>query len=385
LIAGATEGRFRTWLRGALAGISLAFIWALTPCCLAVDSIPTAQAQTTQTHHTTQPIDPGIWISTEESHRLPTKGRAWDAMYGQAKLSVRQPNLSNQNDPTNVRVLARALIYARTGDSHMRSEVEMALERVQGTENGATALAVSRELMAYIISAELIALDSPQRARFEEWLRSVRDRSFKGRTIRSTHEDRPNNWGTHAGASRIALAIYLGDDEEVAAAAKVFRGWLGEPAGWQGFVFGAADWQAEGRRRYAVNPPGAKIQGYDVDGVLPDDQRRGGKFSWPPPKENYVYEALQGAVVQAALLARLGYPSWKWGDRGIERAFDWLQGEARFPAVGDDTWLPYIVNRAYDRDFPAPSPSRPGKGMGFSDWTHGPSSAQKSPASGQDD
>lgn len=224
--------------------------------------------------------------------------------------------------------------------------------------------------MAYVISADLIGLEGVPRTKFEGWLRSVRDRSFAGRTIGSTHEDRPNNWGTHAGATRIALAVYLADEGELARAAHVFRGWLGERSGWRDFKFGEADWQAAFFRRYAVNPKGSTLRGHSVDGVLPDDQRRGGGFEWPPPKENYVYEALQGAVAQAALLERQGYPSWEWGDRGIERAFDWLHREANFPAVGDDTWLPHLVNRAYGRDFPAPIPSQPGKAMGFSDWTH---------------
>ena len=81
-------------------------------------------------------------------------------------------------------------------------------------------------------------------------------------------------------------------------------------------------------------------------------------------------EALQGAVVQAELLSRAGYDAWEWGDRAILRAFRWLHEEAAYPAEGDDTWQPHLVNRAYRTAFPAPIPSRPGKGMGFSDWTH---------------
>jgi len=313
---------------------------------------------------------PGIWISSDELSRLPTTGPAWEALLTQARKPIRMPDLADQNDPENVRVLARALVFARTGEPKFRSEVVRALEDVQGTEDRASALAISRELMAYVLSADLIGLEGAERAQFEHWLRSFRDRQFKGRSIRSTHEDRPNNWGTHAGATRIAIAIYLGEDEEITRAAHVFRGWLGDAEGWQGFEFGDVDWQATSLRPYAVNPPGSMLRGHSVDGVLPDDQRRGGGFEWPPPKENYVYEALQGAVAQAVLLERQGYPTWEWGDRGIERAFDWLHAEADFPAVGDDTWLPHIVNRAYGRDFPAPIPTQPGKGMGFAEWTH---------------
>lgn len=312
-----------------------------------------------------------LWISRDEIAALPTEGPAWEALVAEAKKPVPFPDLSDQDDPSNVRVLAKALYAVRTGDRRIAESVREACRQVQGTEKGATALAVSRELLAYVIAADVVGLDEEDRKGFEQWLRTLQNRSFGGRTIRSTHEDRPNNWGTHAGASRIAVALYLEDHEEVLRAAHVLAGWLGEAEGWQGFDFGAADWQPKGLgRRYAVNPVGAAREGHSIDGVLPDDQRRGGAFTWPPPKENYVYEALQGVVVQSRLLERAGFRPWGWGDRAILRAMHWLQDEAKFPAEGDDTWIPYLVNRAYGSSFPTSLPSRPGKGMGFTDWTH---------------
>ncbi|MEM9176984.1 MAG: alginate lyase family protein [Myxococcota bacterium] len=314
---------------------------------------------------------PGIWLSAEEVAALPTTGPAWDALRAAAKSPTRRPNLSDQDDPTNVRVLAKALVAARTGDARLRREVVRALQRVRGTERGANALAVSRELLAYVVAADLVGLDGGEKDAFVAWLADLRDRRFGRRSLRSTHEERPNNWGTHAGASRLAVAMYLDDEEEIARAAWVFRGWVGETRGWHGFEFGALWWQSSYFWRYGINPAGSTHRGHSIDGVLPDDQRRGGPFAWPPPKENYVYEALQGAVVQAELLSRAGYDAWEWGDRAILRAFRWLHDEADFPAKGDDTWLPHVVNRAFGSSFPAPVPSRPGKGMGFSDWTHG--------------
>ena len=299
-------------------------------------------------------------------------GAAWDALVDQARSPVTRPDLSNQDDVSNVRILAKALYFVRTGEVEFAREVAKACEQIQATEADANVLALARELMAYVIAADLVGLDGEQRARFESWLRKISSQTFEGRTLRSTHEDRPNNWGTHAGATRIAIAAYLGDSKEIERAAHVFQGWTGDAGGWQGFEFGADWWQPGQRRRFAVNPRGAERKGHDIGGVLADDQRRGGPFQWPPPRENYVYEALQGAVTQAVLLERRGYDSWRWGDRALLRAFEWLQAEADFPAVGDDTWLPHIVNRAYGSKFPAPIPSRPGKGMGFSDWTHAP-------------
>ena len=58
-------------------------------------------------------------------------------------------------------------------------------------------------------------------------------------------------------------------------------------------------------------------------------------------------------------------------DRALYRAVRWLHEQDGFPAEGDDTWVPHLVNHFYGTSFPAPVPSRPGKNMGFTDFTHG--------------
>jgi hypothetical protein len=113
-----------------------------------------------------------------------------------------------------------------------------------------------------------------------------------------------------------------------------------------------------------------------IDGVLPDDQRRGGGFTWLPPKENYAYEGLQGLLLQAIILQRAGYDVFDWQDKAILRAFRWLHEEADFPAEGDDTWQPHVVNYFYGTTFPAPTPARPGKNFGWTDWVYGATVSQ---------
>jgi hypothetical protein len=121
-----------------------------------------------------------------------------------------------------------------------------------------------------------------------------------------------------------------------------------------------------------INPAGCTIAGYPADGVLPDDQRRAGPFTWPPPQENYVWEALQGAVAQAWMLNRAGYPAFTWENQAILRAVAWLHGQANFPAAGDDRGTPWLINHVYGAAFPAASPAAPGKnGLGFYDWYFG--------------
>lgn len=315
-------------------------------------------------------VIPGIWINATEIATLPTTGTAWQKLKAEADKATGTPKLSNQDDPVNVRVMAKALVFARTKDQRYRTEVINACMAAIGTEKGGRTLALGRELVAYVIAANLVGLPPNEDQRFRTWLRETLTETLDGSTLRLTHEQRPNNWGTHAGASRAAVAVYLGDQTEIARCVQVFKGWLGDRVAYAGFKYGDLYWQADPSKPVGINPKGAMKNGNSIDGVLPDDQRRGGSFKWPPPKENYVYEALQGALVQAVILHRRGYDVWNWQDKALLRAFEWLHNQAKYPASGDDSWEPHLINYYYGAKFPAPVPSAPGKNVGWTDWTH---------------
>jgi hypothetical protein len=313
----------------------------------------------------------GIWISPQEIRALPVTGPAWDNLKQAADTPTPSPRLSDQDDPSNVRVLAKALVYARTGQERYRQEVIAACRQIIGTELGGRTLALGRELAAYVIAADLVSLPAADDQPFRQWLRRTLDTRLEGKSLRTTHERRPNNWGTAAGASRAAIAAYLDDADELARTATVFKGWLGDRDSYNGFRYRDLSWQADPTQPVAINPQHAEIEGHDMDGALPEELRRSGAFRWPPPRENYVWTALQGALVQAEILHRAGYPAWEWEDRALLRTFRWLHEVADYPARGDDTWQPHIINHRYQSDFPAPVPSKPGKIMGWSEWTHG--------------
>ncbi len=317
------------------------------------------------------PNSKGIWISQQELSALPTSGKAWWNVKSAADGSTGKPNVSNQDDPVNVRVMAKALVYARTGDESYRQDVINACMSAIGTEKGGRTLALGRELIAYVIAADLVGLPTSDDSKFRAWLRETLTESLSGKTLISTHEDRPNNWGTHAGGSRVAVAVYLGDQQELERCAQVFKGWLGDRSAYSGFSYGSLDWQNDKSNPVGINPKGASKNGHSIDGVLPDDQRRAGGFKWPPPKENYVYEGLQGALAQAVILYRQGYDTWNWSDKALLRAFEWLHNEADFQASSDDNWEPHLINKYYGSNFPAGTPSNPGKNVGWTDWTHG--------------
>jgi hypothetical protein len=312
----------------------------------------------------------GIWMSAAELSNLPMWGPAWDRLKNQADSPAGTPNIRDQDDATDVNTLAKALVYARTGDERYRTEVINLVMAAIDTELGGRTLALGRNLVSYVIAAELVSLPADKDQDFRNWLRRTLTEELDGRTLQSTHELRPNNWGTHAGASRAAVARYLGDVAELDRSARVFKGYLGDRASYANFSFGDLDWQCDPATPVGINRKGCTKEGHSIDGVLPDDQRRSGGFTWPPPKENYVYEGLQGAIVQAIILRRAGYDTLNWENRALLRAYEWLRDEALFPAEGDDTWQLPLVDHFYGEFFWDGSTVRLGKNIGWTDWTH---------------
>jgi hypothetical protein len=318
-----------------------------------------------QTHQASE----GVWISAQEIRELPMEGEAWRALRAMADKPLPPADLAGRDNNCDVACLAKALVHVRTGEVALRDQVLVALQDVVASERAGDVLSLGRNLPGYVIAADLLELPKPLEKRFRSWLELVLNERLAGVTLREVHERRPNNWGTHAGAARAVVARYLGKTGELERVAQVFRGWLGERTFYDGFEFGDLEWQADPEHPVGINPRGAVRDGHSIDGVLPDDQRRGGPFSWPPPKENYVYEALQGALVQAVVLWRAGYDVWEWGDRALLRAAQWLEHEADFPAQGDDTWQPYVIHHFYGVKLHFEVPSRCGKNMGWTDWT----------------
>jgi Alginate lyase len=321
----------------------------------------------------------GIWVSREELAGLPMSGPAWQQLKVAADGDLGKPEIADQNSNHDVRTLAVALVYARTGDRAYRAKAAGAILAAIETESGDRTLALGRNLVSYILAADLIDLrgyDPVGEQQFRAWLGSVRYEELAGRTLISTHEDRPNNWGTHAGASRIAADLYLGDRADLERAAAVFKGWLGDRAAYAEFTYDKdLSWHADPANPVGVNPPGATRDGHRIDGAIPDDMQRGGKFRWPPKHTNYPWGALEGALVQALLLSRAGYDAWNWSDKALLRATQFLDEVDReaggWWAEDDDEWMPWIVNHAYGTNFRVAFPALPGKNLGWTDWVYG--------------
>jgi hypothetical protein len=314
-------------------------------------------------------------------------GAAWARMKATADGDLGTPTLAALDASHDVKTLAVALVYARTGDVRYRQKAAAAIRAVMGSEKGGLEIMVARSLADYVIAADLINLhtyDPALDGQFRAWLSALRHEQFRDGTLISEDESAANNHGTMAGASRLAIAVYLGDAQELARTAQVFRGWLGDRAAYAGFEYKhGLSWQADPLHPVAIEPPGAAKMGHSLDGAMPEEMRRGHcGFRWPPCPTDYPWEGLQGAVVQAMILSRQGYDVWNWQDKALLRAVQFLaslqQQYGGWWATGDDTNVPWLINHVYGTRFPTSTPEI-GANLGWTDWLYGPASPSARP------
>ena len=271
--------------------------------------------------------------------------------------------------------MAVALVYARTGTASYRTKAANAIMSIIGTEGNARSLALGRNIASYVIAAELINLgnyDSAKDQQFRTWLRAILRRvNSEGRSIITCHEERPNNWGTMCGASRIASDIYLGDKTDLARAATVFHGWSGDRSAYAGFDFGDVNsWTCDTANLRAVNPVGCTKEGHDLSGAPIDDVRRGGSYKWPPAATNYAWGGLSAAIAQAEMLHRAGYPAYEWEQRAMFRGMEFVTKNMASSQSGSTEWLSWLANYRYGTNYPTKTPVAWGRLMHWTDWTH---------------
>ena len=334
----------------------------------------------------------GIWISKEEIMALPMSGEAWEVMYEDAQQNTNNPDFSDQDSNNDTYTLAKALVYARTGEAKYGQEVRHTLEQLVITHpiGNASAwdwLGIIQGLGGYVIAADVMDLAgydaSFDSQVFRPWLMQVRSAVVgegKGSVVLA-QEVMPNSFGTQAAASRIAADLYLGDEVDLARAIEVFQGHLGDRSKYSdqsnpGFKYGELSWQCDEGNPVGINPEGCEKDGVSLDGVMADDQQKCGEFEGSSLcKSGDVWGGLQGVVAAAEMLHRAGYPVYEWSDRAVLRAVSWLhdtifEGGSEYVAGGDNAWTVWIINKRYGSSFATTSPLQEGRMVGYSDWTH---------------
>lgn len=354
--------------------------------------IPTRTPTATPPRRVVEPAADGIWVSASELATLPMEGEAWERLLETADGSLEEPNIAGLDANHDVQTLAVALVYARTGDLNYREKAAQAIRATMGTEftglldgpgssQGATAESLGRNLASYVIAADLIGLenyDATLDAEFRTWISRLLTEQWEDGSLVAVSEQRPSSIGRTAGASRAAVAAYLGDPLELERAARVFKGFLGDRHTYASFQYGNdLSWQHVRLRPVGVNPAGASKDGFSIDGAMPEEMRRGCSFQVPPCPTTSPWGSLQGIVVEANILHRQGYDTWNWEDGAVLRAVQFMDTlQQRYPgaqwwATGDDRWVPWLVNDVYGASFPTEE-TRMGKNMGWTDWTHAP-------------
>lgn len=306
--------------------------------------------------------------------QLPTRGGAWDALLEVADGDLGDVRLSDQESTAAGRTFAAALVYVRTGDVSYRNRVVRQLEQVPTSSlRSARALSVARQLAGFVLAADLVSYREQEFVSFVDEIRT-RDLGNHGRW-RSLHEasqETASNWGAWATASRIAAALYVGDDEDVAAAADVLRAFLGE--GGASIRFEPTDdfdptWVCGDPERWLpVNPPGCG----DRSGALVEEvSRSAGRYpSLDDTGLTYSWEALGGALLSADLLADNGYADvHEWGDRALLRAAQFLHEHGGYPTDHSvNHYIPWVANDVYDVELGPLEPAGLGRQYGFTDW-----------------
>jgi hypothetical protein len=363
-----------------------------------------------------------IWMSRSEALQCPMAGPLWAAMLDDANSTI-VPDVDNMDDNADARTLAVALVYLRLPNIAPYPPIPGAQTRFWYRDKvialcdsvANTTLtdpeAIARNPLGYILAADMINLgqaDPTVDAKFRTWISS-----WLG-AARNLHDTVPANTGLLAGATRIAADIYIGDSMDELDAWDIFEGWLGVGTSpytkqqWGGPRDYFA-WQAEAYPAFSgINRIGTqKVDCLgnlrNVDGALPDDQRRGDcpdttvcplncfsetpgcpptgcQFTWPPMKTNYAYTGLQGVLGQAVIHYRRGRDPWTvpTATFAVRRAFEWLRDVAAHPvedfAVNNtnDLWQSYVVNRLYPglglyEDLT--TAVDPGFQVGYTDWS----------------
>jgi len=321
----------------------------------------------------------------------PITGTAWTALKAVADGALSTPNLCDQNSKHHLQTLAAALVYARTGIASYATKAQAAImaalpTQVVGCSNAV--LALGRQLTAYVLAADLSSLrTSSSGPAFASWLSTIRTKNIGGHSIwnsiKVTHENSPNNWGAYAGAARIAADLYLGDATDLAAAAKVTQGFLGDRTAYAGFnknlSSAALSWSCSGAATYTPVNWACFKSGINVNGGVVSDISRGGSLKWPPadPGIPYQLDSIQGLGLQVELLYRAGYTTaWSWSSSSLKRMAGIV---TRSAASGGAGWngtltarqMPWLLNKRYALGLPTKA-SGMGRAIGFTDWIWGP-------------
>jgi hypothetical protein len=318
---------------------------------------------------------------------LPTSGTAWSGLKGVADGSLGSPDLCDQDNDHHLKTLAAALVYARTGSASYATKARNGVMAAIGTQDtgcGNAVLSLGRQLPAYVLAADFAGLSGASDTTFRTWLKGIRAKDIGGHgtwfSLIETHRVSANNWGTHAGAARIAASAYLGDTADLAIAARITQGFLGNRSAYAGWDFdsSAMSWSCDSGSSATPITRACSKSGINVDGAILEDISRGGSLDWPPGGSgiSYQVDAVAALAIQVELLSRQGYSTaWSWSSSALKRAAQLVQrsdndGGGGWNASRASSQAPWLLNLRYGKFLPTVNEPL-GRGIGFANWLWG--------------
>lgn len=404
-----------------------------TVCCKANNPSPTIIPTVTATpgRSPTPPtfISPpptsgtGIWISAEEIRNLPISGQsgcdslcsaAWNGIISRADSNWSGADLSTYSGLDHSQgVWAAALAAARlttepgrSADAQKyRDKAIKALNDVIGTETPALpesgggiddgSLAAARQFLRYVTSADILG--------YTNWGSGYKGYSnYAQYMYRSKFTFRRGDGGKRfceaLGASNgsnmsratcVALAAFLADKAQLDSSWLAFRrfgGDYGAPITIE-FSGSGGNWYHNDSSKLGINPKGSTCAGssYPADGVIPNDQGRGGNCptnpNSAPGSTQYPWEGLQGVYAQALMLYRLGYKDssgknpFQINDSALLRAVQYqkyLQDKfgGSWYDSGRAAWVKHLAYKFYGYKPISYDASDGGRNMSHTQWTH---------------
>jgi len=217
-------------------------------------------------------------------------------------------------------------------------------------------LAWGREVGAFVLAADLVRYRTDT---FEAWVRAMAEeyRACDERTMLEAFRRRPNNWGAMNFGSLVAMYAYLGDEAALRDIRDHFARGLTEglldcadaPDGEPCYVWGGSveptdkdmTWHCDPSRPMLINPDCsvrlADGTSVELGGLIPDDQRRACSFCPSgesggicnsvsasdrcvgPEREAHITDWVNGAVMGARILDRVGMDIWDAGQQAFRR------------------------------------------------------------------
>lgn len=319
----------------------------------------------------------GFWVTIDEIRRRPTSGTAWNRIVGAADLAGGTADVSDQNSDHDQYALAAAIYAVRTGRD--RERAIQALERAIGTEGGGRWLAVGRNLLGYVIAADLLGIRSGP---VHDWLASFRTLRLEQNNSTELISFRESAWGSGSnasaeeGAAYLALGLYLGDTSILRWSWDAFRRYAGDRSSPHRLTSNSDVWQQRPNDPVGIQNVGAVKLGCSIAGAVSNDMSRGGTNVCRPGYTQYPWVGLEGAVPAAMMLTRAGYPAFGVANSALKRAAGYLMrlrqltGNLAWYDADRSAGVKHVLNRVYGLRYPAAYPVGPGRTAGFTDYTH---------------